>query len=515
MSAILDAFLRLFGHHKPTQPPAPPAPQWPKLFYVSMTVNGVVGALVTMVPDLKNQLTAKTNDNGRATFEMPVDYAGTGAAFRVEADGYETLEFRYPEPLPQGDKELPAVDLKKKNVHSSRAGVVKTFGRSWADDTGPFYPLGATLFWAPRGWKFERERVQQNLQFLAKKGTDYVRFLGEVPWQGNDIDPNWPDYEQVMGELVDYIYDVCGMRSQVTLTGGGSFDKLQLVEKWIRIAQGRNHKIQSFECSNESFQNGPDNATIDRMAGQLRAATNQLVAPSSPAGFDPNSVKALMGASSNFITAHLDRSPGDNGWRHVRQTWDFKDVNVPTDHNEPGGPASSVASYTDPLQLVMLRASGIMCGAGAFVLHNGAGVSGQPDPNRGRTPNLWEMPNIDAIMDAVRAVDSILPTTMENWTRTNDGWTSPQIPMRCSDWNDHAGPIKHYGAISGDGQFVQMPHGIKNYLTLSCMRACTYKVYNPLTLQVVAEETHNVGQQVTYPGDPNGHSAYIIVGRLQ
>lgn len=489
----------------PAAQPAAPARR------VSVTV-GVPGARATLRPDLFGPLTATANENGRVTFEVPAAYSG-GASLHVEADGFTALDLRLPAPIPESDTELDGVILQRTGRGSRRRGVVGLAGRSFRDDAGTFYPLGATLFWAPRGWKLERDRVQQNIAFLAKHGYDCFRMLGEVGWKNNDIDPRWPDYRQVMGELIDWAFDVQGLRVEVTLLGGGTgVDPMQVVEAWIDIARGREQKILSFEAANESFQNGPDTATLHRMCGRLRQALPNLVAPSSPAEFSPDQVKALMGTACNLATAHLDRAFGDEGWRAVRQPWDFKDVACAVSHNEPIGPASSVRSCDDPLVLTMLRATGIMCGGGAFVLHNGAGVSGLPDPGRGRTPNLWEMPNIDRIMEAVRGVDAVLPAGLENWTRTNDGWAAPKIPLRAALWDASTGPVKHYAALK-DNQFVQMPHGIKDRLVLDASRDCTFEAYDPLTLKAVFEGSVKAGERVTLPGDPNRHAAYIIVGR--
>ena len=54
---------------------------------------------------------------------------------------------------------------------------------------GVFHPLGLTFFWALYGWKYERERVLDHLTWLAPKGFDYLRILGEVDWVGRSIEP--------------------------------------------------------------------------------------------------------------------------------------------------------------------------------------------------------------------------------------------------------------------------------------------------------------------------------------
>jgi len=122
------------------------------------------------------------------------------------------------------------------------------------------------------------------------------------------------------------------------------------------------------------------------------------------------------------------------------------------------------------------------------------------------------MPNIDRIMEAVRGIDAILPAGLENWTRTNDGWASPLIPLRAAVWDAATGPVKHYAALK-DSQFVQMPHGIKDRLVLEATRDCAFKAYDPMTSKVAFEASLKAGERVTLPGAPDRHAAYIIVGQ--
>ena len=98
-----------------------------------------------------------------------------------------------------------------------RPGVVRAQGRCLVDDLGIFHPLGATLFWAPRGWREDRDRLNQNLQSFMAAGFDYIRILCAVDWAGEEIDPTWPDYQQVLAELIDYTYDELGMRVEADL----------------------------------------------------------------------------------------------------------------------------------------------------------------------------------------------------------------------------------------------------------------------------------------------------------
>lgn len=404
-----------------------------------------------------------------------------------------------------------------------RAGLVKADGRSYFDATGHFYPLGATLFWAARGWKFERDRLKANLAWLAGHHVDYVRVLCEVGWAGNEIDPNWPDYPQVMGELIDCCYDDYGLRVEPTLIGGGTgHDPYDVVAKLLTVGASRSEKILHWEAVNEYFDNLPDVGVVREMARRLKAGSPNLVAPSSPEGADNDLERQLVDGVGTMLTAHYPRGDGSEGegpWHAVSQPWGGATIDLPWSHNEPRGPASSVASESDPLRLVMARVVGILCGVGAYVLHNGAGVTGQVDTARGRTANLSEMPNIDAIMTAVRGVDILLPVGLESWPKTTQHGPEAvgEQPLTAdaiyTDGADH-GVYRNYGALGG-GQFVQLPVSVKHHVDLTARRACVATAYDPVTRAVVETRTLAAGDVWRLAGAPDGNTAYIIRGTYQ
>ena len=45
---------------------------------------------------------------------------------------------------------------------------------------GPSMPSARALFWGAWGYKFDRERLERNLQVLSDAGVDYIRVLGSV-----------------------------------------------------------------------------------------------------------------------------------------------------------------------------------------------------------------------------------------------------------------------------------------------------------------------------------------------
>src|SRR5687768_985686 len=74
----------------------------------------------------------------------------------------------------------------------ARMGHVRADGRAVADAAGPFNALGATLFWGAWAYKFDRTRLERNLEVLSAAGIDYVRVLGSVggtSWEDRQTDP--------------------------------------------------------------------------------------------------------------------------------------------------------------------------------------------------------------------------------------------------------------------------------------------------------------------------------------
>jgi hypothetical protein len=411
-----------------------------------------------------------------------------------------------------------------------RRGIVRAQGRNFVDDDGPFYPLGQTLFWALRGWKFERERVKQNLDYLKTQKFDYIRILGEVDWAGNEVDPSWPDYEQVLGELMDYAYNKCGLRVELTILGGGHEDQaMSLTQKITSVVKnGREHMVLNFEVANESYQR---NISLEDMRGIGRFLRqqfpNHLVALSSAEGTqsyrDTGDFMAdfkdvyMRPDSANLGTTHMDRAYGDLGWRIARQPWDFKDQPFPVSHNEPIGPRSSVAEEMDPIRLAMLRAVGIINGVEAFVLHNAAGVAGQVNIERNRPANVWEVPGIDHINEVVRRIDSFLPPYAGDGQHWNNGWAgSPWIADNFwAEGGDH-GINRNYSVATPDG-WISTESGIMNYVLLTASRHSVIEVFDVLQgkvqeVELQAGETFRLTPLST---DSNGLGAFIVIGHYR
>lgn len=408
-----------------------------------------------------------------------------------------------------------------------RTGVVRADGKVTVDDTGTFHPLGMTFMWAIQGWRSERDRFKQNAEWIRSKGIDYVRILCSVGWAGREIDPGWPDYDVLVGEVIDYFYSI-GLRVELTIEGGSTHPSTDTARRVAEVVKnGRQHKVLNFEMANEYDVGAKiDIAEMQEMAKEVHARVPNLLALSSPGSWEDLRTALDQGPAKAF-TLHIDRGTGSEKWRQVRQSYDCKDYRGWLSQNEPPGPASSVATNENPLQLAMMRAVGVMCGGSAWVFHTGTGVfgDGRPHPTAGpRPPNFWEIDNVEAMLAAIRGIDALLPEGVENWRVANTGWVPPnpvtpfQPHQYWEDLNDgKSGVNKAYAALAPDGRFVQMPCGVKNYVDLTVSdqhHLSDVQVYDPLTLLMLDEyPSLNAGEKITLPGRADTMTAYIILGR--
>jgi len=452
-----------------------------------------------------------------------------------------------------------------------RTGLVRANYKVVYDDTGIFHPLGLTFFWALYGWKHERARVLAHLKWIATKGFDYLRILGECDWRGRSWGPaEFPDYDQILHEYVAAAYDH-GLRTEVTIVGGRQFDAdtgqrrffpAQLAKRVSDVLRDQAHKVMHYECANE--WNRLDKVTMDdlvRMGTVLSMSSPNLASLSCPSGErehalrlhgetiqedDPefaqleaedkpqpysgyeDMVAATKRAGCSGFTIHPRRSSHDHGWSHVRQGYDFKDFPGATWNNEPEGPQSSVQSMTDPLQLACCRLLGIICGGAGYVLHVGQGVTGLADPNHNRPNNMWEVDNIDAIMSAVRRCDDLLPEGVENWRCVNNGRGDHPLPLNDvtgfweSGAHDRAPAVnKNYAALSTQNTFVEIVTGVKSVDAVgpvpigTARRKMEVEAFDPLTLQSVVGRVLTLEPGTTWylNGRADTMAAYVIRGR--
>lgn len=417
----------------------------------------------------------------------------------------------------------------------TRTGIPRQDGRAVRDDVGEFYPLGLTFMWSLQGSRNEPDRYRQNLAWAAAKGFDFKRPLCEVGWADplriDPTRPEWSDWRDVIARDLDVSYDEYGLRNGVTLSGKGTDTDLVWLAEQVGavIAAGREHKVLACEAQNEYSNGGSPLATLEAMIGALQQRVRNILGLSCP-GSEQEIVELKAAAQRLRIPLyirHYDRTKGSYGWRLVRQAYDCKDDRpLVSACWEPAGPGSSVNTLDSPLQLAMMRAVTIMCGGPIFILHTGTGVYGNGKPGSGgelRPPNFWEIPNIDAIVDAVRGIDVLLPAGLPNWQVANTGWVPPNPvapfqPHAFWEGETGEGVNKAYSALAPDGRVIQMPCGVRTRTILTAsypLREVT--VYDPLTRQALAgfeNLTVPQGSSIELPGGgQDAMVAYIIRGR--
>jgi hypothetical protein len=512
------------GKKKNPDPPTPPAQHaWYVLRVSAFDGNPnldekIVGAHVDVKGPDGYSDSGNTDAAGNIWFThlAPGDYT-----VEVSRDGF--VRNRTSASLTSGDVTLN-VELEREKA-KARKGVVHGVGHEWVDDDGAFLPLGVTLMWALHGWKFDRERVKKNVVYARSKGADYLRILCEVGWQNNDITPDvWTDWDTVFAEFIDYCYDEVGIRVQPTVIAGGTSTNYdRLVDRVIAVLSSRKEKIQFIEVANEWFLNFNDEGRMRAFGRKLKNALSPLVvALSTPDGNDEaaatNKTWVQAGDASGGVK-HFDRSHAENDCKPIRKPWEAKGPQFPSSHNEPQGPRSSVAEYTEPVHIVMSRAVGILCGWNSYIIHNGAGVGGLRDDARNRPANLWEVDGVDAVYDATRALDAILPNGASNGVQTRFGLGNHPLSADAiwTDGADH-GVVRDYACVFGDGSFWQTLIGIKDHVDLKPSAHYALSVYNPVTGKVVMELEGQAGFAVrvmanTVAQASNGLGFAIVRGK--
>ncbi len=401
-------------------------------------------------------------------------------------------------------------------------GVPQLAGRALVDSEGPFLGLGATMMWAAWAYKNDRPRLEANLQFLAEHDFDFIRALGVVGdpnapdyWDGREIDMNWPDYPAVIAGLTDLAFDQYGLRIEWTLIGDGqvtvpSFEQRQaLVQTFLQMAEGREHKILYFELANESWQNGFGGeqglADLRTLTQSMKLQSPNLVAASAPSGPECADAQAIYaGDVADLSTIHFDRDiwKVEGSWRPVRQPWEhqFCEGLPPGSAIAPIGPGSSVAEEQDPVRLVAGAITTYVAGLPIYVFHSDAGVRGDDD--------LWNMAGVDRFVH----VRELLPPDLADWAPKNAHWADAPFTVFAGEngalvpdtmWVDlnapQSGVVRAYGAVR-DSEFVVFPIGILGSVTVAPRRPLTFDVIDPMSGMVLASHDLETGQQVQISG---------------
>lgn len=414
-----------------------------------------------------------------------------------------------------------------------RTGRVRLEGNSLADDQGKFNALGATLFWAAWGYQNDRPRLERTLEFLSRNGYHFFRALGVVGdpngpdgWDGREIRWRDADYRQTIAGLTDLAYDRYGLRIEWTLIGDGqvsipdSRDRYQLVDWFLAMSRGREHKILHFEIANEHWQNGfPGDAGVDELRALTRYMndrTDVLVAASAPGHTDQEVQQVYQGGVADLATIHFDRdvSKTEGHWRPVRKPWEHTYIaGVPVgSNNEPIGPGASVNSENDPVRLVSAVIVTHVSNIPIHVFHSRAGVRGDVD--------LWDMPGADRFGHLA----ALIPGDLASWERQNAHWRDAPFRAFARDasgrlhpdtmWPDHGrgatGAVRVYSGVRGN-EFFTIAFGIQGRLTLEARRDLDLEVVDPMTGDVLERRFAPANQ----PFDLQGAEAFVLRGRYR
>ena len=401
------------------------------------------------------------------------------------------------------------------------SGVIHAEGRAVADARGPFNALGATLFWGAWAYKFDRPRLERNLDTLSGAGIDYIRVLGSVggaSWEDRETDPRWPDYDQIIAGMTDLAYDRYGMRVQWTLFGGApstmtTASRTDLVDRFVSLARGREHKIFAFEIANEAWQNGfrgDDGLAELRMLGKrLNDRTGVLVALSAPQR--DAACATYKGAGADAITMHYERGFGARGpLAPLVRPWSFPDAYdracrgaLPqiVFNNEPIGPESSVRQDDSPSRIAAGYVMTLLAGNASYVLHTGPGIRGggaaDVSAKMKRHAHFDELPSFKPIATALTAAKQYLPPGLANWTRHAPGATTAPI----------YGFDQLYSASKGT-RFVALAIGVTQPIVVRTRSTASIDVRQTATGRLVKRLNASSGEDVTLSGD----EALVVIG---
>jgi hypothetical protein len=405
---------------------------------------------------------------------------------------------------------------------AARVGPVRADGRAVADATGPFNALGATLFWGAWAYKFDRPRLERNLEVLSTAGIDYVRVLGSVggaSWEDRQTDPRWADYDAIVAGMTDLAYDRYGLRVQWTIFGGAPAtpagpSRQALVDRFASLARGREHKIFAFEIANEAWQNGfrgPDGlAELRSLGRRLNDKTTVLVALSSPSS--RAACETYAGAGVDAMTLHYERSFGTEGpTRPLLRPWSFPMAydracrgQLPPIvlNNEPIGPESSVRQDDSPSRIAAGYVMTFLAGNAAYVLHSGPGIRGggaaDVSSTLRRHAHFDELPSFKPIAAALAAAKQYLPAGLANWTRqAPDAATAP---LRGFD--------RLYAASSGP-HFIALAVGTKQPTTVRAHVDAAIEIRELATGKVVKSLKVSSGDAI----ELGGYEELVIIGR--
>ena len=368
------------------------------------------------------------------------------------------------------------------------AGVVTINNHAFSDDNGLFEGFGASFFWALWGQRADRVRVQQNLDWLGRRGVNYIRILSMVGaqpyWRDRVINPKRKGYFTTFDQLV-VDATVRGIRLQVVLFADAQvmMPSQSARRAWLytMAAYLERHRaaVQFVEIANESGLNGVNDSDLAELTNRWQGISDIPVAPSSPADSAAQvGIERLFSGqklTADLLTPHFDRDQREEGYGPHRQPWraQFYDgVTTPAFVNNEGiGPGSRSGSDSDPARLAMGMLNTFVSGGAGYVFHSRAGVRGDYD--------FWQEDNAEAIMTAFRGIIALVPRNIANGQNCNHHWGGhPYVDLN-QIWPDTGGDgVVRAFASEVDGLFYVAVMGMRNSYQVTAKWPMTVEVFD-------------------------------------
>lgn len=473
-------------------------------------------------------------------------------------EGFAVTATREGDPEGWETFDVAEIEAPEQPSQPRRTGSVEVHGRVWQDRQGPFFGVGATLFFGQWAMENDVARFDRFCRFFADRGVQYIRNLGQVeggPWSAEGQWGHWqvrhmrwnnPRVFDVAIAATERAYNEFGLRTEWTIFGGGERlpnrqARLDFALRFIReVVVPRAHMIQHLELCNEGWQtyNLPRSnsgyytspeyvAEVRWIMPQLRAALNAAgldrmgLASSSPPVSDPFEVgwaPIYDGLGCTLGTIHFDRAGGEDGWRPVRQPWDAQFCPGDLGHlaytnNEPKGPGSSNGEENDPMKIAMAAVNTMLCGGTGYVYHCDAGIWSQPDRREYPEQHI----NGDRLPSDIAKAISLLPPDGAGWERQNHHWIGHHFADLGQQVYNTPGWTftRCYGITRGAEQYCAPIH-CRGTVKLRPKKDSFVRALHPLTGDVVQERELSSSQTMELPGeDRGGLSAYIVHSRIR
>lgn len=372
--------------------------------------------------------------------------------------------------------------------------------------------LGASLFKAAWAYKHDRRWLEAQLAWLARHRFDAIRAFGVVGdperpdyWDGREIDWRWKDYADVIAGTTDLAFDKYGIRVQWTIFADAQKntpreeDRSALVDTFIRMARGREHKLLAFEVANEFWQNGFEgNEGVRQLEAYSRRVKTKTSVPVAASAHADALCPIYKAGVVDFASVHFDRTvpharwaPLLDPWHIARKAGRFAACELPAaaSNNEPLGPGSSLPQPLQPIHVVMAAVNTYLAGIPIYIFHTGPGVRDDATHPQGLRPSeLAQMPGAQEFFAALAATKAYIPGDVLSWTSVND--RDEAFPFRV---NGKA--VAALGAVTGK-RFVVAVSGVSGALELIARQGMDVRRIDPLTGATVETRRLKKGEAI-------------------